>query len=423
MKVWAVDPWSGERAPEGLLRFLDLANHESVLCIETRDLGRVLPDGQVQLRGRLAGAEPRGCSLGMEEALLGPVGQLSALPAAAKVAAPAPDEGRIAAVGAALARLAAQEPQAWSEGLSAEGARAGLEAAIMGISKEGLRASLAEAGALPADVTVVVARGVYTAPLEWAALYAAAGIPLRLKAPRGAESFCEAVAAAFSAEGLAVSVSRGHELGRPAAVVAMGSDETVAQIAGALPDSRVVRFGHRFSVGLLGPGGWTLEAVLDDICLYDGRGCMAPVVWFCLGPPPVDALARGLAERQGRWPRGEVDPALGPEWRRRVGLARAWGRAEEGSDWAVLCCPDWSPLSLPRLAALRPVVSQEETVDLLRPWSGSLSTLAVGGVEVGEELRQLFPRVVGVGEAQRPRLPRLHDGQSMLGCVCGPPKP
>ncbi len=67
MRVYTVDPASG--APTtggGLLRFVDLANVDSVLAIETMDLGRV--DGSaVTLLGRLQGAEARGCSLRAEQ--------------------------------------------------------------------------------------------------------------------------------------------------------------------------------------------------------------------------------------------------------------------------------------------------------------------------------------------------------------------
>lgn len=68
MRVLAVDPAMGEPAAEGQLRFFDLANHETVLAIETQDLGVVLSDGRVVLRGRLPAAALRGCSLTVEEA-------------------------------------------------------------------------------------------------------------------------------------------------------------------------------------------------------------------------------------------------------------------------------------------------------------------------------------------------------------------
>ena len=68
MRVHAVDPWSGAPQPKGLLRFYDLANVDTVLAIETADVGEVHADGSVTLDGRLPGARPRGCSLTVEEA-------------------------------------------------------------------------------------------------------------------------------------------------------------------------------------------------------------------------------------------------------------------------------------------------------------------------------------------------------------------
>ena len=73
LRAYAADPLSGRPLPEGqegVLRFVDLANVWSVLAIETMDLGVVTGGpgpSRVQLRGRLAGAEARGCSLRMEE--------------------------------------------------------------------------------------------------------------------------------------------------------------------------------------------------------------------------------------------------------------------------------------------------------------------------------------------------------------------
>ena len=67
MRVLAVDPWTGVVSTRGILRFYDLANHQTVMAIETGDVGVVMPDGSVRLEGRLEGARPRGCSLSVEE--------------------------------------------------------------------------------------------------------------------------------------------------------------------------------------------------------------------------------------------------------------------------------------------------------------------------------------------------------------------
>lgn len=70
LRVYTVDPITGAPAATGLLRFVDLANTDSVVAIETMDVGRVEPhpDGdRVWLHGRAEGAELRGCSLRAED--------------------------------------------------------------------------------------------------------------------------------------------------------------------------------------------------------------------------------------------------------------------------------------------------------------------------------------------------------------------
>ena len=49
------------------LNLVDLANHQTVLSIETRDQGIVYDDGSMELVGRIPNANPRGCSLSVEE--------------------------------------------------------------------------------------------------------------------------------------------------------------------------------------------------------------------------------------------------------------------------------------------------------------------------------------------------------------------
>ncbi|MSP23851.1 MAG: acyl-protein synthetase [Myxococcales bacterium] len=54
------------RGEEGLARFVDLANVDSAVAILTADRIVELEDGGIELRGRQAGATPRGCSLALE---------------------------------------------------------------------------------------------------------------------------------------------------------------------------------------------------------------------------------------------------------------------------------------------------------------------------------------------------------------------
>lgn len=453
MRVRAVDPWTGEDAAVGLLRFYDLANADTAFAIETRDLGELRPDGSVVLRGRLEGDEPRGCSLTVEElqlrrevALAFPIVETALdrddlLDPFALAVTPTLQRGDHKRVGAALRAIAAlgrADPTPWAQGLSPEMAQACLALAASAITVEGLEASLAVPGARPAEITLVAAHGVFTAVLEWVALYAAAGIRVRLKAPARDPAFCAAVARAFVAEGLPVELSLDRDLGSPDAVVAFGGDETMAAIRAATPGARHALFGHRFSVALVDPRPRLARALALDLCRFDSRGCMAPAAIFVVGDPGalLDPLAQALDELSRTLPLGRRDPGLGPEWRRRMGLARARGQLREAageaggapSGWAVTTLPLelLIPSALPRMANLYRVPSAAALTEALRPWAGSLSSLATSDPlrplrdPAWNELWSWFPRVVPVGDLQRPTLPRNHDGRSMLGCVLGP---
>lgn len=70
-RVDAVDPITLHPLPpgeRGLLRFIDLANTETVVSIQTSDVGSVTPEG-ICLDGRASDAAPRGCSLAVEEVI------------------------------------------------------------------------------------------------------------------------------------------------------------------------------------------------------------------------------------------------------------------------------------------------------------------------------------------------------------------
>jgi len=71
VRTLVLDPLSLESVPVGavgILAHIDLANLGSVAAILTEDLGRAISGG-FQLMGRSLGAEPRGCSLAMEDFL------------------------------------------------------------------------------------------------------------------------------------------------------------------------------------------------------------------------------------------------------------------------------------------------------------------------------------------------------------------
>ena len=71
VRVTAVDPVNlAPLAPGdlGLARFVDLANVDGSVAVQTADRIRVLDEG-IELLGRAPGAPPRGCSIAMDEML------------------------------------------------------------------------------------------------------------------------------------------------------------------------------------------------------------------------------------------------------------------------------------------------------------------------------------------------------------------
>jgi hypothetical protein len=74
VRVLAVDPDSLKPLPTGaigLARFVDLANVDSAVAVQTSDRIRIV-DGGVELFGRAPGAVPRGCSIAMDDVLSPP---------------------------------------------------------------------------------------------------------------------------------------------------------------------------------------------------------------------------------------------------------------------------------------------------------------------------------------------------------------
>ncbi|MCE0498065.1 MAG: acyl-protein synthetase [Methylacidiphilales bacterium] len=72
-RVLVCDPVTGRETAvgrRGLVRWIDLANVDSVLAVQTLDLAERTRDG-FRLIGRMARTEPRGCSLGAEDLLTG----------------------------------------------------------------------------------------------------------------------------------------------------------------------------------------------------------------------------------------------------------------------------------------------------------------------------------------------------------------
>lgn len=322
---------------------------------------------------------------------------------------------------AGLGRLSALDPAPLSDGLHPDNARACLDAAISAITAQGLRTASAEAGVRPEEVTLIAAAGVFTSPIEWVALLLASGCRLRIKAPSRTPELCMALAECMAAEGLPVRADTQRSLGAPEAIIAFGGDASMAAIQAATPGARHSLYGHRFSIALVTADPQAAaQGLARDAALYDGRGCMAPTAVFTTGDPVAlaHALAPAMEAAQAALPRGEVDPMLGPEWRRRTGLARVLGHCIETTDWAVPVLPaaHFHPIALPRMLPIHGVKTLDELARTLAPWSHQLSTC---GTDTPDAAPTGSLRICQIGQMQTPAFPRDHDGRSMLGGILG----
>jgi hypothetical protein len=208
----------------------------------------------------------------------------------------------------------------------------------------------------------------------------------------------------------------------------MGSDETVREIGGSLPDStRFLPHGTKFSVAWV--TGVEAEAdpripraftdtwgrVAADAALYDGRGCLSPSIVFTSLPAPVaaDALMAAM-DRAAIWPGGEISAAEGAAIRHRGALAKALGTSLSSVGGSVHAIPAERaiPAGLPRSIVLCEMPDARAAAAALSRWSAYLST--VGTDDPGSAA--IFAaagasRVCPLGRMQRPDVVRIHDGR------------
>jgi acyl-CoA reductase-like NAD-dependent aldehyde dehydrogenase len=388
---------------------------------------------------------------------------------------PAPE--RIERVGAVLERwrdpraplrraLEAELPKA--TGFSPEVVREGLTRALSSFDAAALRALVArELGAglvggrrraTSFDVTAVILAGALPTPSLLALLMPLVlGSPVLAK-PSSSDPVTPGLVAASLAEvdpalGACVELARfagGDDTATAAlleadCVVASGSDETLAAIAARVaPPRRLVGYGHRVSVALLGPrahaGAALAEAAAGlalDVALFDQLGCLSPVALFALGAPAplaapiLEAVAGAMARAEARWPRGHVGPqaaaSLAHE-RAEAELRAAAGqevalRGDPEQRWTVVAEADAQrrPAPLHRFLRIHPVADVGALLAALRPLGPRLAAVGVAGLS-DSEIVALAPALAGLGASrlcplgsmQAPPLDWCHDGQGVL---------
>ncbi|MCP4809079.1 MAG: hypothetical protein GY884_27400 [Proteobacteria bacterium] len=254
------------------------------------------------------------------------------------------------------------DPATWGTGLSDEGARRALAAEVACIEAADDRRV--------ADRKVLIwcAGNVFTAPLRWVHRFPDAV----LKAPSSRPGPALAIGQAF---GCSVEVlphaEAFHLLDEADAVLGFGSDQAMDELASRLTVPHSLH-GHRVSVAVVEDiSNDNARKVAMDAVLHDGQGCRSPACVFVLGDAERFSmrLAQALRELAHEVPRGDIDPALGPQIRHRLGLGRVYGRTWNGSEWGVPMLPveHADPVALPRVVTVHPA-TRAAIEDTLSTW-------------------------------------------------------
>lgn len=332
-------------------------------------------------------------------------------------------------------RLRELDPGFHPTGLSPEGAREALAAALDALDDESLEAVADLGGRAFPTAAVVAARTVTTAVLEWCAVLLGRGSTVLLKHPTGDPGLADLLVGAARDVGLPLVMVVDHDAVRQAdLVIAMGRDETMERIRATLPArTRFLSHGQRFSVGWIRgrpqpldprvPEGFETTSwggVAADAALHDTRGCFSPVAVFTPLPLEVacDRLAESMAAAAARWPVGTVAPAEHAAIRSRRALAKATtGVVREGAGWSVHGVEPRhvDPTALPRSVAVHHVADAPGAARALAPYARWLSAVGTDDPDaVGLFMSVGADRVCRPGRMQRPPLVRPHDGEDWL---------
>ena len=441
LKVVAVDPQTGTALPNGSigqLKFIDLANHQTVLAIETRDQGIVHTDGTMELFGRLPKSDARGCSLSVEEvdrfftqAAEASTSKETTLIDYSEHTTPL----RISKVQTVLQELrdwTEDQIHSIAEGLSRENAVCGWHAALNALLKDNgdFNAHLTT-NSRPSRIGIVLARGVFTAGIEWVSLALASGGDVHVKIPSDCSDSMVPWLTVFKNAGLPLTFDEDRNISPVDLLWIFGDDNSIDTIRKSIPHAGLEAYGHRFSIAVTTDTQSDARLVARDIAMYDTRGCMAPVAVLCTGDANLFAerLFEALREMEQENPLGKTDPFLGPEIRRRIGLAvqranHVWTerKTHNGmhSIWGVLHQQNsqFIPSALSRLTSVYHTPTQNSIGQLLDLWKDKISTIGLSnalleGEWIPDSILALNPRVCSLGEMQSPPFLRLHDGRTM----------
>jgi len=322
----------------------------------------------------------------------------------------------------------------------------GLPAALAGWSAQALadlRArELPGVFAAPRVTAVWLAGSIPPAAFSAIALPLLAGSSVYAKTssadPVSARLFAESLRSVDPGVAAAVAIGADEKaLDEADAVVAHGSDETIAEIRQRVRPSRVfVGYGHKLSLAAIGPGidpASAARELAQDVALWDGRGCLSPA-WALVHDSPrgraaevAHSLAGTLEELDETLPRGALDVAESAD----LLELRARAAVREGTRLELAAGPSSWTVVLEN-SELRPpagtlrflsVVPFAE-LDGLARFCGSLAPhlSCLGHAGFGSGLRRLATlaveagasRLCPLGRMQLPPLDWNHDGQGPL---------
>ncbi len=424
LKVLLTDPETGLRAKDvGLLRFIDLANHQSIMAIETNDLGRIHDDGGVELLGRAPRSRARGCSITVEE-LHGMAATPLSQGQATNTKPQWLDIDLIAAEERAtkiLSFIGQLDPQVVAQRLQLPLPHVifGLEYLNKNLSVEGAVSLLSSAPVAPFSTGMVMADGVFTAGVEWITLILSAGSRLILKTEPSSVGFYSFLLDHLRELGLPCYHTAQREEFQAVqleSILAFGTDATIEQIAAEHPESHLCGFGSRFSVAAT--DGTQLDRLAEDLLAYQGKGCMSPSWILSTDPDIGPKLLEALHLKNQLLPQA---PLQNPQERRVLrALALLNGQLHTSGQHELYelpssIIPSVHLLSAPLLYLFK---NREELEAWLTPYRDQLSTLGWGFEAQPDP--HLAPRIVGLGEMQHPRFPRYHDGVHMWDSLLPP---
>ena len=320
----------------------------------------------------------------------------------------------------AVANYSHLDPSSWQTGLSTQGAQAALHYAAQPILTGPLPK---HTGTPPEKLLIWCSANVFTAPLEWTALFSSLGSAITLRPSRRLRRPIAALVKSFQRFNLPVSMLEAPPQEAQAllpdfnALLAFGGEQAMESLQNAAPPNLPTSLhGHKISLAIVsGEDPKELgRALALDVALYDGQGCMSPVGIFCLknAAATAKALAEELKNIQGLIPVGQRPPDVGIEWRRRVGLSRILGTLIAEDNWAVPLLPS-SQIFLPPLPRMIPVysITEDEIVPLNRY---PISTCATDIPEHSALARLNPPRICQPGQMQLPPFDGIHDGVNVL---------